>query len=444
MFQTACAWVWLLLRRKPKALVLFVIALVALFGPLYLLRHPATEVSVSTGVTDDRRAFQRVSELAFHHDFVHDIKAMCNKVLPQTPPTPKAHHDPVCPKCEPESIHVKDKASAGDTAAHVIDETLPIDRAETHRFDSSHPPRIYCNVPFHWIESKRQRHSEIMNTWGKRCDGINFFVDPVDETTAKSLPANVVIINMTRTAVWGDQKQKHIWEKMWRSWVWVHDNKLMEYDYFLKVDDDNYFFPQNVRKFIEKKQWSPVDAHYFGHKLYHRQVPIIAGAMVGFSRGTVAQMGHIYRAMPMGGVTDERGRCEDRMGATEELSTAICLHQNGVAAENTRDINGREPIMIFWPDAHLRRMERPARGSSEEGWFWKNKPDEVGDLDDCCSRFPFALHGIKSAGNLQGIEDWIYNGKDFKSAISYHNPTNDAKVQKFWDDVKANALKPYV
>ena len=49
-----------------------------------------------------------------------------------------------------------------------------------------------------------------------------------------------------RLQVFGDQSQKHIWEKMWRSWIWVADNKLTEYDWFLKVDDDNYFFPDNV------------------------------------------------------------------------------------------------------------------------------------------------------------------------------------------------------
>ena len=40
---------------------------------------------------------------------------------------------------------------------------------------------------------------------------------------------------------------------------------------------------------------------------------------------TLGQLAGVYRTMPKGGVTDERGKCEDRKGATEELSTAICL-----------------------------------------------------------------------------------------------------------------------
>ena len=53
--------------------------------------------------------------------------------------------------------------------------------------------------------------------------------------TSITLPDNVIVVNMTRKSVWGDQSQKHIWEKMWRSWIWVHDNKLTQYDWFLKV-----------------------------------------------------------------------------------------------------------------------------------------------------------------------------------------------------------------
>ena len=45
----------------------------------------------------------------------------------------------------------------------------------------------------------------------------------------------------------------------------------------------------------------------------------------GDVHSTLGQLAGVYRTMPKGGITDERGKCEDRKGATEELSTAICL-----------------------------------------------------------------------------------------------------------------------
>lgn len=276
-----------------------------------------------------------------------------------------------------------------------------------------------------------------MRTWGKRCDGINFFVDSTHLDGAVEMPSNVVIINMTRKSVWGDQSQKHIWEKMWRSWIWVHDHKLTQYDWFLKVDDDNFFFPDNVRRFVRQKRWRPTDAHYFGHKLYHRKVPIIAGALVALSRGSVAQLASVYRAMPKGGITDERGKCEDRKGATEELSTAVCLYEAGIRAEDTRD-NGREPIMIFQPAAHFLHMPRPPKGDAAEGWFWQNKPQDAADLSNCCSRYPFAFHGFKNKGDLSRLDEAFYGSKDVDSILSWLNMERDPDLEQYFREVRAN------
>ena len=76
--------------------------------------------------------------------------------------------------------------------------------------------RVYCMVPFIWNE---EIYNAIMETWGKRCDVINFFTDAIvggklrgDKTIDDPLvgykmyskyppgtfPENVIFINMTR------------------------------------------------------------------------------------------------------------------------------------------------------------------------------------------------------------------------------------------------------
>jgi hypothetical protein len=99
--------------------------------------------------------------------------------------------------------------------------------------------RVYCMVPFIWNE---EMYTTIMETWGKRCDVINFLTDsivggklqgdkitddpsmgyrPYWEYQPGTFPDNVIFINMTRT--WNDCDKddrgvkkvcRHIWEKM--------------------------------------------------------------------------------------------------------------------------------------------------------------------------------------------------------------------------------------
>ena len=97
--------------------------------------------------------------------------------------------------------------------------------------------RVYCMVPFIW---NKEMYKTIMETWGKRCDVINFLTDsivggklkgdkitddpsmgyrPYWEYPPGTFPDNVIFITMPRT--WNDCDSKgvkkvcrHIWEKM--------------------------------------------------------------------------------------------------------------------------------------------------------------------------------------------------------------------------------------
>lgn len=111
--------------------------------------------------------------------------------------------------------------------------------ANTQLDDADGTDRVYCMVPFIWNE---EIYNAIMDTWGKRCDVINFLTDsivggklkgdkisddpkmeykPYWEYPENTFPDNVIFINMTRT--WNDcpadkkgvkKVCRHIWEKM--------------------------------------------------------------------------------------------------------------------------------------------------------------------------------------------------------------------------------------
>eukprot|EP01082_Thalassiosira_pseudonana_P005527 g4848.t1 g4848 contig18:57135-58478(-) len=299
--------------------------------------------------------------------------------------------------------------------------------------------RVYCMVPFVWNE---EYYTVIMQTWGKRCDVIKFFTDSVvldggkiqgDEITEDPMrgykpyyefeegtfPQNVVFMNMTRP--WTGCKDKetgkpkicrHIWEKMWRSWVYVGDYDLDKAEWFCKVDYDTFLFPENLQYYVhDYKKWDPFNEHhYFGHYLSHRgsRAPLIAGACACWSHKTMHDIAEVYRTMPKGYKGDERGKCEDRAGATEEVSTSLCLKDKlDVTAEAARDEEMREYVMVDPYHNHL-TWNRTEQG---EWWFWKGKPANAGQLEDCCARRPIAFHKYKVKKQMEELEHQFYGSR---------------------------------
>jgi hypothetical protein len=196
-------------------------------------------------------------------------------------------------------------------------------------------PRIFCMVPSQ--PYAREKFRTILDTWGPWCDGIRFMIDPatysepgkehlqleeqVEEITSSDgkISGKIVMLNkLVRKkgnscyvggSQWNPVTQKnepiftacrHIWEKVWRSWVYVADHMVDEYDFFFKVDDDTFFFVPTMREVLVEKGFKPDEYHYFGQRVFPigPERPLIAGALVGFSRATLKRVVEEYKKMP--------------------------------------------------------------------------------------------------------------------------------------------------
>jgi hypothetical protein len=303
-----------------------------------------------------------------------------------------------------------------------------------------------------------------MQTWGKKCDVINFFSDaivggqltgdkiaePKDgyksywEYPAGSFPANVVFINMTRT--WNDCEPKadrkgnkekkvcrHIWEKMWRSWVYVQEHHMDQAEWFCKVDYDTFFFPDNLKYFVrEEKNWDPYkEYHYFGHWMAHRKSgrePMIIGAAVCWSWKTLNDIAEVYNDMPKGHDGGERGKCEDRAQATEEVTTSLCLKQHlNVDAEPARDTHNREYVI----PSKFNNMLTWNRTDQGEWWFWRDKPDNVGQEEECCAHRPIGLHKYKLPSEIMQVQQQFFGDTENKDYTRL-----SAKPKRYVDKVR--------
>ncbi|KAL9184180.1 hypothetical protein ACHAXT_002266 [Thalassiosira profunda] len=315
-----------------------------------------------------------------------------------------------------------------------------------------HDNRLYCMVPFIWSPDYQPVYRAIRKTWGQRCDVLKFTVDPIvgnNETgfldlrtsdgTKHKLPEDVVVIDDMKRP-WNVcpedpqddgpvQNCRNIWEKVWRSWVWVDENGgANQAEWFVKIDADSYLFPDNLKHYVTEKGWSPDEHHYFGHVLNHRahdNYPIVAGAAVFFSRETLKAAASIFRKFaPLKGskgVTEryngidswKRMKCVDAFTDLEEVVTSVCLkEQLGVDADPVLDEMGQELVTIGEVEDVL-LWNRTEQG---EWWYWSGKPwrhPKTGkDMHQCCGDLPIAFHGYKDP-------QWFYMlENEFHSAVT--------------------------
>jgi len=297
--------------------------------------------------------------------------------------------------------------------------------------------RVYCMVPFVWDANF---YDIIMQTWGKRCNVINFLTDAIvmekgtfnghvvvtedankgykhyTEFPEGTFPDNVIFVNMTRPwtgckdAKTGEPKIcRHIWEKMWRSWIYVKDHHLDQAEWFCKVDFDTFFFPENLQYYVrDVMNWDPYkEHHYFGHVLYHRarNPPMVAGAAACWSHRTLDEVAEVYRNMPRGYNGHERGKCEDRAEASEEMTTSKCLEQYlNVSAEPMLEDGKREYVTVD-PYGNMLTWNRTEQG---EWWYWLNKPADRGQMEDCCASRPMGFHKYKQVGPVNSMNQQFY------------------------------------
>jgi len=292
--------------------------------------------------------------------------------------------------------------------------------------------RIYCMVPTFYADHRMKLLEVIASTWGPRCDTIKFFIDPAKEgesfpthfVSKQGVKIDMVQVKIKRlndeivTGLNGYAKKKcthhnkvipcrHIWEKVWRSWLWVFQNDLHLGDYFLKVDDDSFIFPEFIKKFIAERSYDPDEPLYFGHVSFLSPVPFVNGAMVGLSRGSLNLVVPRYLSMPKeygDRINFKSHRCVDRDGATQEITESICLNEVGVEATSMVDPVGKQMVALFRVSDSM--VMRKKVGTTS--WYWKGKDKE----NVCCSFTPAVFHWYKNTDALMRLNSYLYNETD--------------------------------
>ena len=96
----------------------------------------------------------------------------------------------------------------------------------------------------------QSRVPAIKDTWGSKCDKLLFISDENDNT----IP----------TIQLGQPGYKNLWSKTREMFIMAHREYLESFDWFLKADDDTYFFVDNLRQLLNK--FNSSEPHYLGRK----------------------------------------------------------------------------------------------------------------------------------------------------------------------------------
>ena len=272
-------------------------------------------------------------------------------------------------------------------------------RASSRGAVSGRRDRILCLVPSRWPPSSRLR--TIKETWGAHCDHLVF-------TAAHSAAASGaygvdiekldVALDVTNEAVGSGGSSKgaggggvarDLWTVTHKAWTHVHETWGEEYDWFLKTDDDSFFIPENLRRFVAQSKLDPDAAYYLGHTVFSADIPANLGA------GYVLSREALRRVAP--NLPSSRAYAGRESGCTatgtwaEDNKLARCLHEIGIKPYDTRDATGRERFMPFTPVAMLHTV----RKQNSSGWFWRRKPRNTQSGLNCCAQYPILWHGLK-------------------------------------------------
>ncbi|ETO27796.1 hypothetical protein RFI_09335 [Reticulomyxa filosa] len=270
-----------------------------------------------------------------------------------------------------------------------------------------------------------QPQALIIETFGQGCTKLYFVLDEASNGPKEYRGFETVNIVLSREQ--GVQmKQRNIWEKVHRMWSHVYQKERNNFDWFVKADDDTFIMTENLRGFLQ--YYDPEYPHYLGHTLRSRweeeNMVFNSGVCYTMSRGALRKLGPYISHLPSLPAHLALSHCIDREGAGEDPTMGVCLGGVGIrpgfsffffflyliliqfiqkkkkkkgpiiyykllnASGNTLDHEMRERFLIFRPDDHVKIVR-------EDTWYWKYKPPQVKEGENCCSPYIISAHQYK-------------------------------------------------
>eukprot|EP01083_Nonionella_stella_P025176 69348_1 len=238
----------------------------------------------------------------------------------------------------------------------------------------------------------------IQETWGKYCDKLLFFVGDnqqkhIEEVNIKyddgDAINNIIRLPLQYT---GDNLKIDLWEKTWKTYEYLYEYHVDEFEWIVMADTDAWFSTYNFKGYAQ--YFNPNQSWYMGSTLTHdwrtKNIVSNAGGVFALSQGSIAKLHRIFKTDEfLNGPRSER-RCTAYGSRFDDVHLALCLKSIGVFPINSLDEHYRARWSIFQES----RLRVHAFETTE--WYWIDRFEHTGIKRNCCATHPIAFHYYKT------------------------------------------------
>ena len=236
----------------------------------------------------------------------------------------------------------------------------------------------------------KTRAKFVEETWAKNCDGFVFVSDATDPELAGS-------INFSN-----DSNYKSIWSKTRSAFEWIHELQMVEFDWFLKADDDSYVVVHRLKRFLSRFDAS--GHHYFGRRF----IGFIADGdmLVPYADGGAAYIlskGAVDELVSTSFKNEKLCAPVDRQVA-EDIEIGHCLFSAGIEPVNVVDEKTGCQRFLFWPPWKSADDKQMLKQKYIEDYA---EPIVDGKKRWDCSKHAFSFHNV--TGNEMKLIKYFVN-----------------------------------
>ncbi|CAF4388543.1 unnamed protein product, partial [Rotaria sp. Silwood2] len=160
--------------------------------------------------------------------------------------------------------------------------------------------------------------------------------------------------------------------------LYTYENYFVDFDWFVKADDDTYLIVENLKKFLNEQNTSEPITFGYNYKTVVEKGYQSGGASYVLSRESLRRF---YEAQK-----DRMPDCQQD-GGSEDIEIAKCLRTKGVYPGKSLDKQNRE---LFHPFTFVDHF----RGSFPD-WLQQYAENPLRTHYDCCGDESISFHYVK-------------------------------------------------
>jgi glycoprotein-N-acetylgalactosamine 3-beta-galactosyltransferase len=268
--------------------------------------------------------------------------------------------------------------------------------------------RIFCMVYTH--SNRHDVLRAIVETYAPQCDGFLAASNVTDPTLgAWNIPH------------FGPESYDNMWNKVQAMWFYVHQNFLLEFDWFHIGGDDMYVIPDNLRRMVVDAEFTQTAPKILGGSIPNSKNPKrrYCGGGAGYTLNR--------RALHLAVQRFAGGECPAESASDEDVRMSRCLEDVGVKCADTND-NAQE-ARYHHLDAQFHAAWVPTRNSV---WLWeklqyfhniRGNQTKLAQISNTSVSFHLDKTIVRSLARDRGIRRYhaiLYDkcGADFANQVS--------------------------